>query len=358
MKTIRPRLLALLLAVIMLAGCAAAPESQDTSVPATTETVPDTTAQSTLPLIPEDDYMELNKLSNPYANVTTQKVYDYICSLSGVNCLSAQQESTWMGSPDYEMNYIFEHTGKYPAIRGLDYMSDDFAGVNARAVKWWNEGGLVTIMWHTGADFSGEWSHCMNTTVDNWKDTLTEGTPEYEAFVAGMDKAAEALKELQEAGVTVIWRPFHEFDGRWFWWGKGGSKTFVKLWQLMYDRYTYHHGLNNLIWVLPYSGNGRAYSLWYPGDEYCDIIGADSYAGGVQHGLYQQLTTLSDVGKPYCFHECGTNPTAEELQTTPWTWFMTWHTEHITNNNDPEALNALYNSDYVLTKDEIPSFAQ
>ena len=86
----------------------------------------------------------------------------------------------------------------------------------------------------------------------------------------------------------------------------------------MYDRYTNHWGLDNLIWVLPHSGNGTAYSNWYPGDEYCDIIGADSYNGGVQNRLYKLLTMVSDSGKPYCFHECGTNPTAEELQTTPW----------------------------------------
>lgn len=115
-------------------------------------------------------------------------------------------------------------------------------------------------------------------------------------------------------------------------------------------------GLNNLIWVLPYSGNGEAYDMWYPGDEYCDIIGADSYAGGVQHGLYEKLTEVSDAGKPYCFHECGTAPTAEELETTPWTWFMIWHTSHLTDGNSLKDLNALYNHKYVITRDELPDF--
>ena len=53
-------------------------------------------------------------------------------------------------------------------------------------------------------------------------------------------------------------------------------------------------------------------------------------------------------------HECGTNPTAEELAATSWTYFMTWHTEHIVDKNDPEALNTLYNSELVITKDELP----
>ena len=72
--------------------------------------------------------------------------------------------------------------------------------------------------------------------ITDWDATLTPGNPEYDIFIAGMDKAAEALLELQEAGVPVIWRPFHEFDGRWFWWGKGGSENFIRLWQLIYDR--------------------------------------------------------------------------------------------------------------------------
>lgn len=331
------RFLALLLCLLMLWGCAA---------PAAETEVTETTAIASTP-----------SLSNPNANETTQKVYEYLCGLSGVHVLSGQQESTWMGSADYEMDYIFETTGKYPALRGLDYMNDDFDGVNKRAIQWWEEGGLVTICWHTGSDFVGEWTHSMNTEIQDWDDILTPGTAAYQEFVAGMDKAAEALLELQEAGVTVLWRPFHEFDGQWFWWGKGGSGNFIKLWQLMYDRYTNYWGLNNLIWILPYSGNGKGYESWYPGDEYCDIIGADSYNGGVQQGLYNKLTAVTDAEKPFCFHECGTNPTAEELQTTPWIWFMTWHTDHITNQNDPDDLNALYNSEYVITKDELPRFS-
>ena len=48
-----------------------------------------------------------------------------------------------------------------------------------------------------------------------------------------MDKAAEALQELKEENIPVLWRPFHEFDGAWFWWGKGGSENFKKLWIMM-----------------------------------------------------------------------------------------------------------------------------
>lgn len=339
------RLIAALLCILLLCGC-----TQEPASPATSST-PATTTQPTEPS--GDGYEEKYHLSNPNATVEAQILYDYLCELPGVGVLSGQQESTWMGTPDYEINYVYDNTGKYPAIRGLDYMHDDFNGVNQRAIEWWNKGGIVTIMWHTGCDFYGEWADCMADEITDWDAVLTEGTEEYDAFVAGMDKAAKALLELQEAGVPVLWRPFHEFDGQWFWWGKGGSANFIKLWQLMYDRYTNHWDLNNLIWVLPYSGNGSGYSRWYPGDEYCDIVGADSYNGGVQDRLYNLVDKVCDT-KPHCFHECGTNPTAEDFQKTHWIWFMTWHTDHITGQNDPAALNALYNSDYVITLDELP----
>lgn len=301
----------------------------------------------------EESMETIYQLSNPNADETTQKVYRYLCSLSGDHTLSAQQESTWMGSPDYEMDYIQKTTGKLPAIRGLDFMHDDFAGVTRRAAQWWNRGGLVTICWHTGADFCGEWKDCMETDISDWDAVLTKGTPEYDAFVAGMDKAAKALLELQERGVTVLWRPFHEFDGKWFWWGKGGPDRFVQLWRLMYTRFTEHWGLNNLIWVLGYSHLLEGYDGWYPGDAYVDVIGADSYQGGAENRLYQALTEITKT-KPFAFHECGTNPTAEELSTTPWAWFMTWHTSFLTDGNTPENLSTLYNSEYVITLDALP----
>jgi len=94
-------------------------------------------------------------LSFALSNETTQKVYEYLCSVEGNGCLSAQQESIWMDSSEYEMNYIFDASGKYPAIRGLDYMNDDFQGVNERAVEWWHKGGLVTICWHCGSQAHG-----------------------------------------------------------------------------------------------------------------------------------------------------------------------------------------------------------
>ena len=107
------------------------------------------------------------KLSNPNANETTKRVYKFICENYTNHIITGQQESTWMDSPEYEMNYIKDATGKLPAVRGLDFMNDDFDGVVERAKDWWDKGGIVTICWHCGPDFSGNYDNCKNDEIQN-----------------------------------------------------------------------------------------------------------------------------------------------------------------------------------------------
>ena len=283
---------------------------------------------------------------------------EYIKSIYGKNILTGQQESTWMdeGNTEYEMEHIQNATGKLPAMRGLDFIDDDFDGCVDRAIEWHNKGGIVRIMWHCGPYMIGGYNDCMRKKISDWDALFTPGTEEYDKLIAGFDKGAAALKELQDAGVPVIWRPFHELDGGWFWWSKGGAENFQKLWRLMYDRYTNHWGLNNLIWTLGYSQNGLNYADWYPGDEYVDIAGADSYNGGSEPGLFKQVEEVVDGKKPICFHECGTAPTVDQLVTqgTKWAWFMIWHSSWLTDGNSDSHLNTLYNSDYAITLDDLP----
>ena len=93
-------------------------------------------------------------LSNKNADEITKNVYAYICEVYGEQIISGQQESTWVDGSEYEMNYLQNATGKLPAMRGLDFMNDDFDGVVERAKDWWDKGGIVTICWHCGPDFS------------------------------------------------------------------------------------------------------------------------------------------------------------------------------------------------------------
>lgn len=298
---------------------------------------------------------DTNHLKNPHATREAKILFNYICSIYGNHILSGQQESTWLSTPDNEMNYIQATTGKLPAIRGLDYINNDFAGVTERSIQWWEKGGIVSICWHWGTPPGGVGYESSKGKVD-LNEVLTEGTELHQAFIADMDRVAEELKILQDAGVPVLWRPFHEFDGAWFWWGKGGPEHFIKLWQIMYERYTNKHGLNNLIWVLGYSGEVK--DGWYPGDEYVDVAGADTYSEGTQIDLYTKVVNIVGTEIPIAYHENGPLPNPVDMikDGAKWVWFLTWHTIHIKAQNTPLYLNAVYNHAYVITLEDLPLF--
>lgn len=289
-------------------------------------------------------------LSNPNSDDRTRRIFDYICDNFGRNFITAQQESIWMGTPEYEMNHIQKVTGKLPAMRGLDFKANDFDGVVSRSIDWTKRGGLVTICWHTGVAIS-DYPESKSDDPD-FERLFTEGTEENTTLMASWDRAAKALLDLQKAGITVLWRPFHEFDGQWFWWGKGGAENFKRLWRLMYDKFTGKYGLNNLIWILGYSGFVK--DGWYPGDEYCDIIGSDEYDNSTHKAGWELLKKLTD--KPMAFHECGNVPPIDDFvrDGTMWAWFMPWHTEYLMAN-DNDTLNKVYNDPRVITLDRLPA---
>ena len=321
----------------------------------------------------DDEPVKTNYLTNQNATAEAQSLYNFIRETYTHKIISGQEESTWI-SEDYEFDYIYEHTGKYPAIRGSDFIDDDFAGVVTRAKKWHQKGGIVSICWHCSPSFDRGYEASQNEKLTDaqWEAMLTKGTPENAAMLAGMKKAGDALKELQDANIPVLWRPFHEFDGGWFWWGRGDNPAllgehFKKLWIAMYDYYTNELKLNNLIWVLGYSYmcDVTGAEDFYPGDEYCDIVGADSYAVetyGAEKRIYEPMYEITKGKKPLAFHETGLIPSLDDdpdnedmpgFKSVPWVWFMTWHTEWLIDKNTVASLNTLYNSDYVLTLDEI-----
>lgn len=291
----------------------------------------------------------------PDPNPAAVRLYEYLLSIHGKAILAGQQENPNRNCHGSEMRYIKKETGLLPAIRGFDYIHLDFEGVNRRAKAWWKQGGIVTICYHWGTPPDGIGYPSSQGTID-MEQALTEGTPLYEGLLRQMDEAALALQKLRDAQVPVLWRPFHEFDGQWFWWGKGGAELFKKLWRLMYDRYTHHWKLNNLIWVLGYCG--EPHEGWYPGDDCVDIVGADTYKEGIQADMYHRMRQLHGQDMLICYHENGPMPDPEALQRSDvnWSWFMTWHTIHIRRQNTKDYLRHVYRHDYVVTLDKLPRF--
>ena len=293
-------------------------------------------------------------LDDPQASPEARRVYDYVCNMRGKAILSGQQEVPHSSAADSdEILYVERITGKRPAILGLDYI--DYENVNARAITWWKAGGIPSICWHWGAPTKGQGFKASQLSI-SIEDALTPGTALNQALLADLDRTAAELAVLRDAHVPVLWRPLHELDGGWFWWGKCGPEAFKRLWILMHERYTKVHHLDNLIWVFGYTSKPAA--AWYPGNEYVDIMGADNYKEGTQEAMYKALGPIAQPGTVLAYHECGAMPEPEELLAAKveWSWFLTWHTKHVMKENTPEKLRRIYNHPYVVNLDSLPSF--
>lgn len=290
-----------------------------------------------------------------HMNPVTKHLYEFLCENYGKKMLTGQQETPCRGRHDEEVEYVKEVTGCYPAIRGLDYIHDDFAGVNRRAVDWWRQGGIVTICWHCGVN-GGGYRDSQNDQPD-FEKLLTPGTPEQEKMLESWDRAANALLELKNQNVPVIWRPFHEFDGGWFWWGKDTAKTFIRLWRMMHDRFTRKFGLDNLIWVLGYSHLMK--KGWHPGLRYWDIVGSDVYDGTTHQAAWKKLWPYRLTRRPLVFHECGNMPRPDDYVKDKclWGWFMVWHSNFI-RDNDKENLIATYHHPLMITREQLPDLTK
>ena len=192
---------------------------------------------------------------------------------------------------------------------------------------------------------------------------LVEGTWENKIWNDDLAKVAGYLKTMQEMGIAVIWRPFHEAKGNydvyqagtgaWFWWGKEGPEVCKQLWIAMYD-YMKAQGVNNLIWVwtdIPTSFDPK----WYPGDQYVDMVGADIYnqtdAAAIASTM-QQLQYLYP-NKMVTLSECGgvADAGAQFEAGATWSWFMPWYEGEGTAYAPMEWWQNVMNSPHVITRD-------
>ncbi len=323
-------------------------------------------------------------LINENANDTTKRLMQFLTDVYGKYTITGQQTSGY-GKSSPEMIAIKKATGKYPALLGFDFMDDSPSrvehGAKSRetelAIDWWNQGGLVAFSWHWNAPskylkdteeypwhggFSTDY-----TTIDLEKIMNGEDQEGYDLLVSDIDAIAAKLKEMQEAGVTVIFRPLHEASGGWFWWGASGAEPYKKLWKLLVDRMTDYHKLNNIIWL--WNGQGED---WYPGDDYVDIIGEDIYATSYdyssQYAKFGRAAGCTSARKLITLSECGVIPSVGNMfaDNARWSWFMTWSGEFVYNKQSMsygEQYTSLahfwevYQSERVLTLEEIPDIS-
>ncbi|HLL65416.1 MAG TPA: glycosyl hydrolase [Micromonosporaceae bacterium] len=294
---------------------------------------------------------------NPNASPQARRLLCFIQSQYGNHIISGQQESTWIGGPEHEMNHIRNTTGKLPAIRGLDF-GDSHESLTPRAIAWWNAGGIPMVGYHMGAPTRPDtYAGTMETVSINR--VLTPGTAEYTSFIQRLDQVSASLQQMENANVAVIWRPYHEAGGTWFWWSKEGGAQYNRLWNFTYNYMTNTKGLNNLIWLHGY--NGQPQSSFYPGKATVDIGGADTYAGDGNYGpltsMYNSVRNIVGTSLPIALHENGPIPDPNQLQSagSRWVLFATWHGNHLTVSNSAAHLRHVFNHAYVVTRDEVPN---
>ncbi|KAH7549156.1 glycoside hydrolase family 26 protein [Bipolaris maydis] len=271
---------------------------------------------------------------NPKANADAKALLKYLVSIYGKKILSGQQDQA-------SFDWVTTNVGKTPAVLGLDLMdytdSRTSRGASSKdidhALAFAKKGGIVTFVWHWGAptglyDTTEQpwWSgfYTRATDFDLSSALADTNNANYTLLMHDIDTVALQLKKLQSAGIPVLFRPLHEAEGAWFWWGARGAAPAKKLYRILYERLTNVHNLHNLLWVW----NSVAPD-WYPGDDVVDIVSADTYAQGdhgPQSATYNALLKLGERQKIVAATEVGSVMEPADLQAyrADWAWFVVW----------------------------------
>lgn len=242
--------------------------------------------------------------------------------------------------------------GKEPAIMGYDFNGiTPSQGTNrdaAKAIAWSKRGGIVTFQWHwispnADGDFYTD-KFDLKAALDDTKSTS------YKNLIRDIDLVALELKKLQNAKVPVLWRPLHEAEGKWFWWGKSGGPACQKLYKLIFERFTNKHRLHNLIWV--WTSYGKEKENWYPGDQMVDMVVRD-YESKTSWSEYQELFGKSN--KLFGLGEEGKLPDPNDFASRPWSYFLTWAymIEDVKKGNTKEWIKKVYNDPRVITLSDL-----
>ncbi len=302
---------------------------------------------------------------NPQASPEARRLLEFIYSISGKRTLSGQHNY-----PGFHSGYSSraqEITGRRPALWGQDFgfTAHGKDGILHRAanlqeaLRKHREGSIITLMWHAVRPMDDEpngWKESVQNrlTGAEWKDLTTPGTALHQRWLGQLEVVAGYLTELRDARVPVLWRPYHEGNGDWFWWGfRPGPQGTQALYRLMFDVFTQCYGLNNLLWVWNANKvngdtqNTGPYRDYYPGHRCVDILATDIYHGDYQDRHYEELREVAE-GRPVALGEIGAVPDPAVLDRQPgWAWFMIWP-DYLDGTNSPESIRALYQAPRVL----------
>lgn len=294
------------------------------------------------------------------ATAEAQALYNYLLANYGKKTLSGIMANVnWNHD---EADKVGKAVGKYPALNCYDFIHILYSGANwinysdiTPVTEWADAGGIVALMWHfnvpktQAAPGAVENVTCTpSETTFNVANVFADGSWEQVWFDHYVDKVADVILQLQDAGIAAIWRPFHEAAGNyyslkykgaaWFWWGADGPETYKKVWNRLQDAF-YAKGIRNLIWVWTaqdYNGDPSAYDsdeAYYPGDDRVDIIGRDIYGKDADVNLGEFISAQTAYpNKMIALSENGKDGSTEYglmsdvwQAGAQWSWFMPWY---------------------------------
>lgn len=337
--------------------------------------------------------------AHPRASQPARQLLQLLRWISGRRTLSGQHHFIRSGNR-YALA-IRELTGKTPAVWGSDF-SFALRGENPRLTQHCGplnltepgtpaafleispeqarhqlieeikarhaEGHIITLMWHHPFPPCGDtgrhedlWTMSNRPSPQVWQELTAPGTALFEAWSAQVEGIVPWLRELHRAGIPVLWRPYHEMNGVWFWWCRqAGPHGFVRLWQQLFNRLAIEHDLDNLLWVwnanAPRDKPGdEAYPYvdYFPDPATVDVLAADVYHNDYRLSHHEELAQLAG-GRPLALGETGEIPTPATLANQPrWSWFMPWG-NLVLARNTPESIRDLYSSPRVASLEDLP----
>ncbi|UII19259.1 glycoside hydrolase family 26 protein [Fulvivirga ligni] len=244
------------------------------------------------------------KMVDAQATAKTQNLYQNLFKLSKSGMMFGHQDDLaygvgwWNEADESDVKRI---TGKYPAVFGWDlgvietgrhFNIDtvDFKNMRKWIKKAYKMGSINTISWHLNNPVNGANSWDKTPSVKQ----ILPGGEFHATYVDYLDKVADFIKKCKVGftPIPIVFRPFHEHNGNWFWWGKGlaSEEDYIQLYRFTVSYLRDERNIHQLIYAyspdrsrLDMSTPETSYFYGYPGDDYVDIIGLDNY-WDVGHG--------------------------------------------------------------------------
>lgn len=237
--------------------------------------------------------------SDKKATPETISLYQNLMNLKQSGMMFGHQDDLAYGHGWYAQagrSDVKDVCGDYPAVFGWelghlelgDEMSLDsvyFADIRKHIQFVYEKGGVNTISWHLRNPYTGgsSWDVSSKEVVAS----ILPGGAKHELFLTYLDHLAtffQSLKTNDGTAIPILFRPYHEHTGSWFWWGKDlcSVEDYVALWRFTVDYLQNEKGIHHLLFT--YSSDRfqtkADYLERYPGDDVIDILGFDLYDRG------------------------------------------------------------------------------